>query len=160
MEGCQHNTMDVEYYGPNGQMQGWYIGALQCAERMAKYMGDNEFAEKCGKLAKAAADVMDKKLFNGDFYEQIIIPPHSLDAIHKGLKSGMGTNDLEHPDAQLGKACLVDQLVGPYFMTSGRRGLRPRLQLPSDGCAAMGRKSGESSAPHNPRVACHVMPLC
>ena len=115
MEGCQHNTMDVEYYGPNGQMQGWYIGALQCAERMAKYMGDNEFAEKCGKLAKAAAEVMDKKLFNGDFYEQIIIPPHSLDAIHKGLKSHMGTNDLEHPDAQLGKACLVDQLVGPYF---------------------------------------------
>ncbi|MEI7837174.1 MAG: GH116 family glycosyl-hydrolase, partial [Planctomycetota bacterium] len=29
MEGCQHNTMDVEYYGPNGQMGVWYLGALR-----------------------------------------------------------------------------------------------------------------------------------
>ena len=28
MEGCQHNTMDVEYYGPNPQMGIWYLGAL------------------------------------------------------------------------------------------------------------------------------------
>ena len=28
MEGCQHNTMDVEYNGPNPQMQGWYLAAL------------------------------------------------------------------------------------------------------------------------------------
>jgi non-lysosomal glucosylceramidase len=26
MEGCQHNTMDVEYYGPNPQMGIWYLG--------------------------------------------------------------------------------------------------------------------------------------
>src|SRR5690606_11856769 len=25
MEGCQHNTMDVEHYGPNPQMQTWYL---------------------------------------------------------------------------------------------------------------------------------------
>ncbi len=40
MEGCQHNTMDVDYYGPNGQMCIWYLGALRAAEEMARYMGD------------------------------------------------------------------------------------------------------------------------
>ncbi|MCK7530202.1 MAG: hypothetical protein MZV63_03680 [Marinilabiliales bacterium] len=29
MEGVQHNTMDVEYYGPNPQMTIWYLG---CSE--------------------------------------------------------------------------------------------------------------------------------
>lgn len=28
MEGSQHNTMDVNYFGPNPQMQFWYFGAL------------------------------------------------------------------------------------------------------------------------------------
>ena len=41
MEGCQHNTMDVEYYGPNPQMGGWYLGALRAAEEMARYLGDD-----------------------------------------------------------------------------------------------------------------------
>ena len=50
MEGCQHNTMDVEYFGPNPQMQFWYLGALRAATEMADALGDKEFAEKCKKL--------------------------------------------------------------------------------------------------------------
>jgi len=30
MDGCQHNTMDVEYYGPSGVNQSWYLAA--CAQ--------------------------------------------------------------------------------------------------------------------------------
>ena len=44
MEGAQHNTMDVEYYGPNPQMGIWYLGALRAAEEMAGSLGDREFA--------------------------------------------------------------------------------------------------------------------
>ena len=29
MEGCQHNTMDIEYYGPNPEIGFWYLGALK-----------------------------------------------------------------------------------------------------------------------------------
>ena len=47
MEGCQHNTMDVEYFGPNPQMQGWYLGALRAAEEMAGHLGEEDFALKC-----------------------------------------------------------------------------------------------------------------
>ena len=55
MEGCQHNTMDVEYYGPNPQMGSWYLGALRAAEEMAKAMGDGEFAATCRELSGRAA---------------------------------------------------------------------------------------------------------
>ena len=33
MEGAQHNTMDVEYFGPSPQMQFWYLGALRRRRR-------------------------------------------------------------------------------------------------------------------------------
>ena len=35
MEGCQHNTMDIEYYGPNAEIEFWYLGALKAAAAMA-----------------------------------------------------------------------------------------------------------------------------
>jgi len=50
MEGCQHNTMDVEYFGPNPQMGIWYLGALRAAEEMARYLGEDAFADRCRSL--------------------------------------------------------------------------------------------------------------
>ncbi|HET8626789.1 MAG TPA: GH116 family glycosyl-hydrolase, partial [Thermomicrobiales bacterium] len=47
LEGCQHNTMDVEYYGPNPQMGGWYLGALRAMEEMARHLGDDDLAAEC-----------------------------------------------------------------------------------------------------------------
>ncbi len=115
MEGCQHNTMDVEYYGPNPQMQLWYLGALRAAEEMAKYLGDKEFANKCRKLFESGSAWTDQHLFNGEYYVQDIRPPGSLDNINPSLQVGMGSSDLTNPDFQLGKGCLVDQLVGQFM---------------------------------------------
>ena len=35
-EGAQHNTMDVEYFGPNPEVQTWYLAALKAAAVMAR----------------------------------------------------------------------------------------------------------------------------
>jgi uncharacterized protein (DUF608 family) len=113
MEGCQHNTMDVEYYGPNPQMTGWYLGALRAAEKMAKHLKDTAFAKKCHTLFESGSSIMDQQLFNGDYYEHHIIPPQK-NHIAPGLLAGMG-GDLKRVDFQLGKGCLVDQLVGQYM---------------------------------------------
>ena len=112
MEGCQHNTMDVEYYGPNPQMQGWYLGALRAAEEMARYIKENEFANLCKDLFQKGSLFMDKKMFNGDYYEHLISVPNKIDT---GLSSNMGAKDLTNPILQLGAGCLVDQLVGQYM---------------------------------------------
>ncbi|MBA3686228.1 MAG: hypothetical protein H0W72_13455 [Planctomycetes bacterium] len=110
MEGCQHNTMDVEYYGPNPQMGFWYLGALRAAEDMARHLGETEFAERCRALFTRGSAWMDKHLFNGDYYEHEIRPMKRED-IAPGLIIGMGGDTLD-PVLQLGAGCLVDQLVG------------------------------------------------
>jgi non-lysosomal glucosylceramidase len=115
MEGCQHNTMDVEYYGPNPQMQLWYLGALRAGEEMARYMGDKEFAGKCRKLFEYGRTWTDAHLFNGEYYVQDIRPPLRAENINPSLQVGMGSRNLANPDFQLGQGCLVDQLVGQFM---------------------------------------------
>ena len=117
MEGVQHNTMDVEYYGPNPQMQLWYLGALKSAEKMATHMGDKKFAKKCKKLFKYGSKWTDKNLFNGEYYVHKIHTPKSKDDIAKGLIDDYRLKglDLNDPFYQLKTGCLVDQLVGQYM---------------------------------------------
>jgi non-lysosomal glucosylceramidase len=115
MEGCQHNTMDVEYYGPNGQMQIWYLGALRAAEKMAAFVGDQDFSRTCRLLHQQGSAWTDAQLFNGQYYRQLIQPPKDKSSVAPALVVGMGATDLLNPDYQLGEACLVDQLVGQYM---------------------------------------------
>jgi uncharacterized protein (DUF608 family) len=110
MEGCQHNTLDVEYYGPNPLMAGWYLGALRAAEELARHLGEAAFADTCAALYGRGRAWVDANLFNGEYYEQIVTPPTG--AMAEGLRSQMGAEDLSDPDFQLGPGCLVDQLVG------------------------------------------------
>ncbi len=112
MEGCQHNTMDVEYYGPNPQMGGWYLGALRATEEMACYLGEIDFAHTCRALFERGRDWMDAHLFNGDYYEHEVRPPKDGAAIAQGLRLNMGVKNLAEPELQLGAGCLIDQLVG------------------------------------------------
>lgn len=112
MEGCQHNTMDVEYYGPNPQMQGWYLGALRACEEMARAVGDEGFAQSCRSVFEQGSRWTDRHLWNGEYYEHEIRPPMKPEAIAAGLRVGMGAANWEDPELQLGAGCLVDQLVG------------------------------------------------
>jgi uncharacterized protein (DUF608 family) len=115
MEGCQHNTMDVEYYGPNPQMEIWYLGALRAAEEMARRVGDAEFASTCKDLFERGKKWTDANLFNGEYYEHQIRPPKDESQIAASLLVGMGAKDPTNPDYQLGSGCLVDQLVGQFM---------------------------------------------
>ena len=44
LEGVQHNTYDVEFYGPNPLCGIFYLGALRAAEEMARAAGDTASA--------------------------------------------------------------------------------------------------------------------
>ena len=115
MEGAQHNTMDVEYYGPNPQMGLWYLGALRAAEAMARHLGETAFADTCRDLFTRGSAWIDANLFNGEYYEHRVQPPASAAAVAPSLLVGMGADDITKPDYQLGPGCLVDQLVGQYM---------------------------------------------
>jgi non-lysosomal glucosylceramidase len=114
MEGCQHNTMDVEYYGPNPQMGFLYLCALRSAEEMAKHLGEKDFAETCQRLFKNGSRWLDENLFNGEYYQHQVISPKE-GFVAEGLAWNMGAKDLSDPDLQLAGGCLVDQLFGQFF---------------------------------------------
>lgn len=109
MEGSQHNTMDVNYFGPNPQMGFWYLGALRAAEEMAHATGDKAFARKCRRLFERGSRWMDEHLFNGEYYIHRITDPKTFDFID------LADSTVSIPDYQLGEGCLVDQLVGQYM---------------------------------------------
>lgn len=96
MEGSQHNTMDINYEGPNPQMAGWYLAALKASSEMATYLEEDAFAKECEQLFNRGSKWVDANLFNGEYYEHLIPEGHNS-------------------VAQLGKGCLVDQLVGQYL---------------------------------------------
>ena len=113
MEGCQHNTMDVEYYGPNPQMEFLYLAALAAAEAMSAAADDPAFAGTCRTLWTRGAAWTERNLFNGAYYEHRIVPPKGR--VADGLRHpSMGARSLGDPDYQLGRGCLIDQLLGDY----------------------------------------------
>ena len=111
MEGVQHNTYDVEFYGPNPLCGVYYLAALRACEEMARLVGEPEFAAECHKLFESGSQWIDTNLFNGEYYEQQIRSFKNSE-IAKSLRSDMGADDPEHPEYQVGKGCLVDQLLG------------------------------------------------
>jgi len=98
MEGEQHNTYDIEFYGPNSMMGALYLGALAAAVRIARRLGEAATAERYEALVKAGAARLDQLLWNGEYYVQRI--------------------DEKAPKAakyQYGEGCLSDQLLGQWF---------------------------------------------
>ena len=122
MEGCQHNTMDVDYFGPNPQMEFLYLAALQAMGRLAgKFDRDRSFAGKCAALRARGASWTESNLFNGEYYEHLVASAEG--PFHPATQAGCASADAGHPDFQLGSGCLIDQLVGDYAARAA--GLHP-----------------------------------
>jgi uncharacterized protein (DUF608 family) len=117
MEGEQHNTYDIEFYGPNTMCGALYLGALRACEEMARHLGDPDAAEYARLYASGRARY-DRELWNGEYYEQHVRMP----APHEVTK---GKYPQRHPPAirdgedtpryQYGPGCLADQLLGQWF---------------------------------------------
>jgi non-lysosomal glucosylceramidase len=121
MEGVQHNTYDVEFYGPNPMCGIYYLGGLRAAEELARAVGDRSSADIYRKLFEQGRRWIDGNLFNGEFYIQKV-RGFRKDEIAQDLRSSMGADDTENPEYQAGAGCLVDQLVGQYLADAGGLG--------------------------------------
>lgn len=118
MEGVQHNTYDMEWWGANTMAGSLYLGALRAAEEMARLTGDNDTAAAYRKLFDQGSAFADKQLFNGEYYEQKV-NPKANDLWPEPYRS---TNDRgrddkfpEWPKWQFGTGCLSDQLIGQWY---------------------------------------------
>jgi non-lysosomal glucosylceramidase len=113
LEGAQHNTYDIEFYGPNPLCGIYYLGALRAVEDMADAMADPETAREARRLFESGRSWIDAHLFNGEYYVQQV-QGRTRGSIPDALLNTMGSENTERPEYQMGAGCLVDQLVGQY----------------------------------------------
>jgi uncharacterized protein (DUF608 family) len=121
MEGMQHNTYDIEFYGPNSMMETLYLGALRAGKRMAEAAGDPESARTYRTLFEKGSKWTDAKLFNGDYYEQKVNPDAHLawPERYRKMSEDNGRDDkFPWPTQQYGKGCISDQLLGQWCATT------------------------------------------
>ncbi|HYA48107.1 MAG TPA: GH116 family glycosyl-hydrolase, partial [Burkholderiales bacterium] len=101
MEGEQHNTYDIEFYGPNSMMGAFYLGALKAATEMAAALADWPAAKAFREMYDKGRLNYDKVLWNGEYYVQKSDP-------------------IMEKKYQYGEGCLSDQLLGQWLgMVSG-----------------------------------------
>lgn len=96
LDGKQHNTYDIEFYGPNAMTGCMFYGALKAAGEMARAMGEPETAERYEKALASGSRKMDVLLWNGEYYDQLL-------------------EDVDKYKYQYGKGCLSDQLTGQFL---------------------------------------------
>jgi uncharacterized protein (DUF608 family) len=119
MEASQHNTYDINFWGPNTMTGAIYLAALRAAEEMARHLGDDQTADACRELFRRGSAWTDEHLFNGEYYTQQVNP----DAWSVGLSDQQRRATLldplllvdGHPKYQYGQGCLTDQLLGQYM---------------------------------------------
>jgi non-lysosomal glucosylceramidase len=101
MEGEQHNTYDIEFFGPNSMLSGFYLGALKAATEMAAAMADWNAAKAYKAVLDQGLKNYDAVLWNGEYYVQ------KYDKVME-------------KKYQYGEGCLSDQLLGQWLgMVSG-----------------------------------------
>ncbi|MFC1586871.1 GH116 family glycosyl hydrolase [Planctomycetota bacterium] len=119
LEGVQHNTYDIEFYGPNTMCSSFYLGALRAAEEMARHLGEGAKADEYRSLFERGKTKIDASLFNGEYYFQDVNIEAREQSSHPTDVS-IGGQDIDarfgdYPKYQYGKGCLSDHLIGQWF---------------------------------------------
>jgi uncharacterized protein (DUF608 family) len=68
LHGRQHHTLDMELFGPNSWLTGFYLAALKAAAEMGRYLGDTGAADEYAALFSKGKAWVEENLFNGEFY--------------------------------------------------------------------------------------------
>lgn len=122
--GRQHHTLDMELFGPNSWLTGFYLGALKAAAEMAEHLGDAACAAEYREIFERGKAWTDQNLFNGEYYQQIIdLKDRELlkvfDAGGLSLKGGKASdaywNDEDQQiKYQIGNGCEIDQVLAQW----------------------------------------------
>ncbi|MDZ7391427.1 MAG: non-lysosomal glucosylceramidase [candidate division KSB1 bacterium] len=117
MEGEQHNTYDIEFYGPNTMTGSLYLGALKAAAEMAEAMGEHRNAAYYRQLFEQGMDKYDRSLWNGQYYRQQVEVAEGIEVPEHLRMPAAGDREQGPPlpKYQYGDGCLSDQLLGQYL---------------------------------------------
>ncbi|MEM1908541.1 MAG: GH116 family glycosyl-hydrolase [Thermofilaceae archaeon] len=120
IEGRQHNTFDVELFGPNPWLTGLYLAALKAAAEMAEHVGDKEAEGEYLRLFESGKRWVEEHLFNGEYFVQLIdLSDRSLlerfSASDPGVIEAYWDGEHREIKYQLGPACFIAQVEAQFY---------------------------------------------
>lgn len=102
----QHNTLDIDMYGPSSWLSSLYLAAVRAGQEMAEELGDTAFRDRCASILKNGYEAMSRELWNGEYFISKPAP--------------------NHPDSLIyGDGCEVDQVMGQWWCW--QLGIKDRL---------------------------------
>jgi non-lysosomal glucosylceramidase len=112
LRGEQHNTYDINFYGPSSMTGSLYLAALKAGTEMAEALGEPDKAREYREVYERGVANQEKLLWAGEYYVQIIEenPEAGADSLSPPDEEGRVI-----PKYQYGNGCLADQLLGQYL---------------------------------------------
>jgi len=124
LTGRQHHTLDMELFGPNSWLTGFYLGALKAASEMAESIGDVAAASQYHAIFERGKAWVDENLFNGEYYIQDVnladrALVESYGPQEDALKGGSALDaywNAEHNEIkyQIGEGSSIDQVLAQW----------------------------------------------
>ncbi len=114
MRGDQHNTYDINFFGPNMMTGSLYLAALKACGEMAQAMNEPEKSREYLDLYGRGSALYDSLLWNGSYYIQQVEVIDGID-IPERLKSPPDEEGKILPKYQFADGCLTDQLLGQFL---------------------------------------------
>jgi len=115
LHGRQHHTLDMELFGPNSWLTGFYLGALKAGAEMAETVGESETAAEYRAIFERGKVWVDANLFNGEYYHQ------RIDIKDRSVLEPFGDAAETYWDTELGEikyqiagGCEIDQLLAQW----------------------------------------------
>jgi hypothetical protein len=123
LEEPHHNTYDIEFWGPDAMCASIYLGALTALAELLIDGGEPEEGRFYQVLAAKGATYLDRHLFNGEYYEQVVTTQGLRDASFSKLVAGFGDHSEpedkllkdQGPKYQVGAGCLSDSVLGSWL---------------------------------------------
>ena len=122
IRGRQHHTLDMELFGANSWLNGYYLAALKACAEMAEYLGEGEAAALYRSMFKKGSEATERELFNGSYYVQHIdfSDKTVLDrfAVYEPQIYGPYWNsEAGEIKYQFGEGSEIDQMMGQWHAT-------------------------------------------
>ena len=116
--GRQHHTLDMELFGANAWLNGFYLAALKAGAEMADAVGETDTAREYRTILANGQAYTEKELFNGRHYIQ------KIDVADKSILDRFAETDSNiysywneeknEIKYQLGSGCEIDQMLAQW----------------------------------------------
>ncbi|NLB39661.1 MAG: hypothetical protein GX810_10530 [Clostridiales bacterium] len=115
LSGRQHHTLDMELFGPNAWLQGFYLGALDAVRRIAEVLGED--AGEYARLYAHGRTYLNAALFNGSYYiQKVDLEDKDVLDQYPGAAQTYWSDEYGELRYQIGEGCLLDQALAQWHM--------------------------------------------